>query len=84
MIIIIITILKYTILSYVLSDMFNIFYELKFYTKSKILQFLISKTYCWKCLSFWLTLIATCNIFIAATVSIISIIITTIKNRLKI
>jgi len=80
--------LEYLILSYVLSNMFQIFFELKSKVKYKWIQFLISKTYCWKCLSFWLTLFSTGNIFLASQVSLLAIIIEEgieiIKEKFKI
>jgi hypothetical protein len=76
-------IIKLTILTYILSDMLSIFFELKPYVKFRPIQFLMTKLYCWKCLSFWVSLAYTGDIFIAATVSLISIIIETIINKIN-
>lgn len=67
--------INYLILTYVLSQMFTILFDFKKYIPYTVIQFLMSKLYCWKCLSFWLTLIATGNIFLASQVSLLAIII---------
>lgn len=69
-----ILIFKLLILTYVLSNMFSILFELKPYVKWKPLQFLMTKLYCWKCLSFWLTLFLTKDIYISSQVSLLAMI----------
>lgn len=78
--------IQYLILTYVLSQMFTILFDFKKYIPYTVIQFLMSKLYCWKCLSFWLTLIITGNIFLASQVSLLAIIteevLPIIKNKI--
>lgn len=77
-------IIQLFIIAFVFTDMFkNILFELKLKTKQKLLQFLITKLYCLKCFSFWMSLIVTCNIYNAAIVAFIAIIFESINNKIN-
>jgi len=75
------TILTYFVIAFVLTNMFkNVLFELKLKVKNTFLQFIITKLYCLKCFSFWMTLIFTLSITCAAFVAFTAIIFETINN----
>lgn len=80
-----ITLIKYLIMTYVLIDLFgSIIFELKLKIKNKYIKLLISKLICWKCTTFWITLILTSNLFFACINVCLIYIIEYIENYIKI
>ena len=74
-------ILIHLALAYIwVTFMSEILFDIKLKMPRK-LQWLFSKTYCFKCVAFWLTLILTHNIYTAAIVSTIAIIIEKYNNE---
>lgn len=73
------------ILCYIFIQMFSeVLFEVKTNVKNKLLKFIISKLYCFKCLTFWTTLILTGDVFFSSKMSLIVIVYESIKPTLLI
>lgn len=69
---------KILLVTYVITEIIRrpIFeLKLKLKTKNKYVQFFLSKLYCWYCVTFWVSLYYTMDIFMSSFLSVSSMII---------
>lgn len=74
-------ILKYAVITYILTQLLaEPMFWLKTKLKPKFLQWLVTKTYCWKCFTFWSTWIVSADLYFACQVTLAVIIVESFKD----
>lgn len=75
-------VLNLLVLSAVIASLTGeVLFNLKLKVRNYFLQFLITKLYCFKCISFWLTLAVTHNVYTASLTALIALTLDKIIRR---